>query len=55
MLTTEDYRAMGVALGSYARERCRGRLFVALEGGYNALSLGESVAAFLEGVESGMR
>lgn len=52
MLTTEDYRKMGEILSRYAREKCQGRLFAALEGGYNARSLGESILAFTEGMNS---
>lgn len=50
MLTTADYGALGTILGDYAREECQGRLFAALEGGYNSRSLGESVLAFLDGL-----
>lgn len=52
MLHTEDYGAMGSLLGSFAREKCQGRIFAALEGGYNARSLGASVLAFCDGVAS---
>ena len=52
MLETEDYRAMGTILAQHARENCGGRLFAALEGGYNAHSLGDSILAFAEGVGS---
>lgn len=52
MFKTEDYRAMGKELGVFAREHCQGRLFAALEGGYNAHSLGESALAFCQGVAS---
>ena len=52
MLLTEDYRSMGQILGQHAQDHCSGRLFAALEGGYNARSLGDSVLAFSEGVES---
>jgi len=52
LLHTEDYRKIGEILGSFAREKCGGRLFAVLEGGYNPRSLGESMAAFIEGVES---
>lgn len=54
MLTTEDYGTMGRILGSFAGKECRGRIFAALEGGYNHRSLGDSVAAFLEGVTAGL-
>lgn len=50
LLTTEDYGEMGRILGGFARERCNGRIFAALEGGYNARSLGEAFGAFCDGV-----
>lgn len=52
LLATEDYETMGAMLGAYALKNCNGRLFAALEGGYNSKSLGDSVVAFLEGLES---
>lgn len=55
LLTTDDYGALGRILGSYARDKCRGRLFAALEGGYNNSSLGEALLAFLEGLEGKVR
>ncbi|MEW5919923.1 MAG: histone deacetylase family protein [Bacillota bacterium] len=54
LLTTEDYGEIGRILGDFARERCGGRIFAALEGGYNAFSLGEAFAAFCRGVEAGL-
>ena len=50
MLTTVDYEALGTILAGFARERCQGRVFAALEGGYNSRALGESVRAFLDGL-----
>ena len=50
LLTTEDYGTMGTILGAFAREKCQGRLFAALEGGYNPVSLGDGLAAFLAGI-----
>jgi acetoin utilization deacetylase AcuC-like enzyme len=50
MLSTEDYGTIGEILGSFAREKCSGRLFAALEGGYNSRSLGEAIIAFLDGL-----
>ncbi len=50
MLTTADYGAMGTILGDFARKKCHGRIFAALEGGYNSRSLGESVLSFLDGL-----
>lgn len=52
MLSTEDYHEMGRLLGNFARDKCEGRIFAVLEGGYNPLSLGEGLLAFLQGVES---
>ncbi|HSW36574.1 MAG TPA: hypothetical protein VLH18_08230 [Candidatus Limnocylindrales bacterium] len=52
MLSTEDYRTIGTLLGSFARLNCQGRLFAALEGGYNHISLGDSLLAFLDGLEN---
>lgn len=54
LLSTEDYGTMGTILGAFAREKCQGRLFAALEGGYNPVSLGESLAAFLAGIAGQM-
>ena len=54
LLTTEDYGEIGQILGAFARQRCNGRIFAALEGGYNARSLGEAFAAFCTGVEEGL-
>ncbi len=52
MLHTKDYGSMGELLGAFAKEKCRGRLFAVLEGGYNARSLGDSVLAFCDGAAS---
>ena len=52
LLTTRDYGEIGRILGNFARKHCDGRIFAALEGGYNPSSLGESVAAFCQGVET---
>lgn len=49
-LSTEDYRDLGNILGDFAREKCQGRLFATLEGGYNSRSLGDSILAFLDGL-----
>ena len=35
LLATSDYKEMGEILGSFARDNCEGRIFAALEGGYN--------------------
>lgn len=54
LLSTKDYGEIGTILGAFAREQCGGRLFAALEGGYNPVSLGESIVAFLDGIASGI-
>jgi acetoin utilization deacetylase AcuC-like enzyme len=51
MLSTKDYGEIGRLLGDFAREKCEGRIFAVLEGGYNPLSLGEGLLAFLQGLE----
>lgn len=53
VLSTEDYRELGEILGSFARDKCKGRLFAVLEGGYNRIALGESIKAFIQGLEEG--
>ena len=47
-LLTEDYRTVGTWIRDAALERCDGRVFVVLEGGYNHDSLAEAAAALLE-------
>ncbi|MGM0688107.1 MAG: histone deacetylase family protein [Bacillota bacterium] len=51
MLTGQDYNTIGQLLGSYAREKCKARLFAALEGGYNAAALAVNIEAFLKGLQ----
>lgn len=51
LLATSDYKEMGKILGTYARDNCQGRIFGALEGGYNPRSLGDALMAFLKGLE----
>ncbi|HOV78830.1 MAG TPA: histone deacetylase family protein [Bacillota bacterium] len=50
-LYTEDYAAIGKMIAGYARRVCSGRLFAALEGGYNHKVLGKNVKALLQGFE----
>ncbi len=52
MLTADDYKAIGNLLAGFAREKSGGRLFAALEGGYNAQALAKNIMAFLKGLES---
>ena len=53
MLSTEDYRKIGSILGEFAENCCGGRVFAALEGGYNPSTLAKSIQAFLIGMEEG--
>lgn len=48
LLKTEDYHAMGTILREFAENKCGGRRFAVLEGGYNHSVLGRNVKAFLD-------
>jgi len=48
-LKTEDYRKLGILLRNFSREKCSGRRFALLEGGYNHKVLGKNVSAFVQG------
>lgn len=50
-LEESDYQWLGQQLQSVADKHCRGRLLAALEGGYNLEVLGDSVLAFLNGLQ----
>ncbi len=52
LLKTEDYRTIGTKLRGFAENKCRGRRFAVLEGGYSHSVLGRSVRAFLDGFGS---
>ncbi len=52
LLKTEDYRDIGQWVKEISLERCQGRRFGVLEGGYNHSVLGKNVRAFLEGMEN---
>ncbi len=52
-LSDRDYGAIGRVIGEAAKGRCGGRVFAALEGGYNARSMATGLAAFLDGLEAG--
>lgn len=52
MLSTGDYGSIGSLLGTFSREKCGGRLFAVLEGGYNSLSMAESIQLFLHGLDT---
>jgi acetoin utilization deacetylase AcuC-like enzyme len=45
MLTDEDFISLTRVAKDWARDACAGRLVSCLEGGYNLLTLGETVAA----------
>ena len=49
--TTGLFRLLGERIGQWGREdRCEGRVLSILEGGYERLSLSESVEAYLKGL-----
>lgn len=50
-LTTEAYRKIGRLMHDFARDRCEGRRYALLEGGYNFQDLGKNVFAFCEGFQ----
>lgn len=49
LLGENDYRKLGEIARDYALERCHGRRYALLEGGYNHRVIGKHVLAFLEG------
>lgn len=49
LLSTEDDRTVSRWVAEAARERCRGRHFAVLEGGYDAHAMAEAAAAYAEG------
>ncbi|MBE8540245.1 histone deacetylase family protein [Geoglobus acetivorans] len=51
ILDREDYTEIGKILKEYPEDRCDGRRFAVLEGGYNHAVLGKNVRAFLRGFE----
>ncbi len=51
LLKTEDYKTIGRWVKEISLERCQGRRFGVLEGGYNHSVLGRNVKAFLEGID----
>jgi len=50
MLKTEDYYTIGNMIKEFAENKCSGRRFAVLEGGYNHSILGKNVKALLEGM-----
>ncbi len=53
--TTGLFGQLGEWIGVKVNEYCEGRLVSILEGGYDLSSLGESVEAYLAGLQSGMQ
>lgn len=51
LLKTEDYQTIGRMIKKYVDEKCDGKVFAVLEGGYNHSVLGESVKALLLGLK----
>ena len=52
-LSTDAFRAIGKMMYDFAMERCEGRRYGLLEGGYNFEDLGKNVLAFCEGLRLG--
>jgi acetoin utilization deacetylase AcuC-like enzyme len=50
-LSTDAFRRIGHLMFDFARERCEGRRFGLLEGGYNHEDLGRNILAFCEGLQ----
>jgi acetoin utilization deacetylase AcuC-like enzyme len=50
VLKTEDYRAIGSMIREFAENKCKGKRFAVLEGGYNHSVLGKNVKALLDGI-----
>ncbi|MBO8181276.1 MAG: histone deacetylase family protein [Archaeoglobus sp.] len=48
-LETEDYTEIGKIIKEFSEEKCEGRRYAALEGGYSTRVLGRNVKAFIEG------
>jgi len=51
ILSTGDYYRIGRMVCEAAREKCNGRRFAILEGGYYLEDLGHNVRAFIEGMQ----
>lgn len=49
-LSTEAFHEIGALMHDFAMERCDGRRYALLEGGYNFDDLGKNVLAFCEGL-----
>lgn len=51
LLLTEDYLTTGQWVSEISMERCQGRRFAVLEGGYNPTSLAEAAVALAHGMD----
>ncbi len=49
-LSTNAFRELGHLMYDFAKERCEGRRYALLEGGYNFKDLGKNILAFCEGL-----
>jgi acetoin utilization deacetylase AcuC-like enzyme len=49
-LSTQAFREIGRMMYEFAKERCAGRRYALLEGGYNFKDLGKNILAFCEGL-----
>ena len=49
-VTTSGFRRIGRLMHDFAMERCEGRRYALLEGGYNYEDLGKNILAFCEGL-----
>ncbi|MHA2193591.1 MAG: histone deacetylase family protein [Candidatus Thorarchaeota archaeon] len=54
-LSTDAFRIIGEMMYDFAMERCEGRRYGLLEGGYNFEDLGKNVLAFCEGLRLGVK
>lgn len=52
-LSTEAFKKIGEIMHEFAIERCEGRRYGLLEGGYNFQDLGKNILAFCEGLREG--
>ncbi|TFH08986.1 MAG: histone deacetylase family protein, partial [Candidatus Thorarchaeota archaeon] len=50
-LSTEAFGKIGHLMYEFAKERCEGRRYALLEGGYNFQDLGKNILAFCEGLK----
>jgi acetoin utilization deacetylase AcuC-like enzyme len=54
-LSTDAFRKIGAIMYDFAMERCEGRRYGLLEGGYNFEDLGKNILAFCEGLRLGSK